>query len=183
MGFVPAIVPPALFPFAAPLQTGWYIGPPSTSTAGNSKSVDYLRSSPLVVPVRCSFDRIEQEINVAGTAGALVRLGIYASDELLRPGALVLDAGTVASDSTGWKSTTVDVTLDPGLYWVTAVTQVAAATLACINSGVGIAADNQASGSVFGIRSNANSFSGALPATYPAFVRDANGPIVKLRVA
>jgi hypothetical protein len=45
----------------------------------------------------------------------------------MRPAALTLDAGTIASDSTGRKEITIDQDLDAGIYWLAAVAQAGSA--------------------------------------------------------
>lgn len=81
--------------------------------------------TPVVVPVARSFDRIAVNVQTAsagGTAPAM-RLGIYADDGTFsKPGALVLDCGTVTITATGiqFTATGLPLTLPPGLYWLAA---------------------------------------------------------------
>lgn len=73
-----------------------------------------------------TIDRITCGVSTAGTATSVVRLGIY-SDTDGAPDALLLDAGTVAGDSTGYKEITVSQALSVAtLYWIVCVWQVAA---------------------------------------------------------
>lgn len=57
----------------------------------------------------------------AAAAGSLARLAVYAANASGKPGALIVDAGTVATDSTGYKNITLGtpVILMPGLYFLT----------------------------------------------------------------
>jgi hypothetical protein len=49
-------------------------------------------------------------------------LGIYSSTSGIdTPGARLLDAGTVAVTSTGWKSITISQSLTAGTYWLVAL--------------------------------------------------------------
>jgi hypothetical protein len=85
--------------------------------------------SPLMAPASTSIDRIGIEVTSAGTASVSVcRLGIWANSGGA-PGTLLLDAGTVATDSTGLKEITISQALTLGtLYWLGVVPQDAAAT-------------------------------------------------------
>jgi hypothetical protein len=85
--------------------------------------------SPLTAPASVSIDRIGIEVTSAGTAAtSICRLGIWA-DSGGAPGTLVLDAGTVATDSTGLKEITISQSLTVGtLYWLGVAPQGAAGT-------------------------------------------------------
>lgn len=84
-----------------------------------------LRLAPFFVPVRRAFDRIGMDLSIAASAGGVLRMGIYAQGAGW-PGALLLDAGTVDSTSTGPREIVIAQTLDPGFYWLAVVAQVAA---------------------------------------------------------
>lgn len=71
-----------------------------------------------------TFDRIGIDI-VSGTAGSVVRLGIYNVGSDGKPGTVELDAGTVAADSAGQKEITISHSLAPGRYYIAAAAQVA----------------------------------------------------------
>jgi hypothetical protein len=81
-----------------------------------------------------TFDRIACRVNTAASSGGVVRLGIYeaTSDGLV--GNLILDAGTVATNSTGVKEITISQTLAAGKYWLAVVGQVAGCTLRADNA-------------------------------------------------
>lgn len=85
---------------------------------------------PWIVPVRRAFDRIGINVTTAATAasGGVLRLGIYA-DSGGKPGALIVDAGTISSETLGSREITITQTLDPGVYWLAAVAQVAVCTV------------------------------------------------------
>jgi hypothetical protein len=85
--------------------------------------------SPLIVSATTTINRIGIEVTSAGTAATSVcRLGIWANSGNA-PGTLVLDAGTVATDSTGLKEITISQSLTVGtLYWLGVAPQGAAAT-------------------------------------------------------
>jgi hypothetical protein len=59
------------------------------------------------------------EITAAGESGSVFRFGIWNDDGAGKPGTLLLDAGTAATDgSTGAFEVTVSQALSPGIYWV-----------------------------------------------------------------
>ncbi len=103
------------------LFTGTAAGPVGTS-GGSAIGAGRMMFVPWWTPRRIRLDRIGVRVQTAATAGSLARLGIYnAADTTLLPSSLVLDAGTVAIDSTGTKEITIDQYLDPGYYWATVV--------------------------------------------------------------
>jgi hypothetical protein len=87
-----------------------------------------LRLYPWVVPNDVTLTRIGAEVTSAGEAGSKVRLGIYADDGSGYPGALVLDAGTIAGDSATVQELTISQFLPAGLYWIGAAVQVVTTT-------------------------------------------------------
>lgn len=127
-----------------------------------------LRAYPLVIARSVLVDRVEGFINTVGSAGALVRVGIY-GDTNGAPDALVLDAGTTngtVGGSVDW-TITVNVTLPAGRYWLVSVTQGAPATppvLRAFNSAAG-PSNNDPNGSEGG-----NSTSAAMGAGGSAYV-------------
>src|SRR5688500_9696138 len=79
------------------MRSGLYYAPNGTlSTVAPSNQ--QMRAMPFIIPNALTLDRIACETTVDGEAGSVVRLGIYADDGNGYPGALVLDAGTVAGD-------------------------------------------------------------------------------------
>ena len=95
-----------------------------------------------------SIARIGAVVRGAGSAGALVRLGVRADDGDAFPGALLLDAGTIDGTSVASQEITLGsaLLLPPGDYWTTAVSQGATtpATVECVNN----AMDTVASGAI-----------------------------------
>lgn len=93
----------------------------STGTRGVFANRDYY--GPLYVPQTITLDRLACRVSTAAaSAGDNLRLGIFEADWQWQPGALVLDAGEVAADTTGTKAVTIDQTLEPGRYlWALAV--------------------------------------------------------------
>lgn len=102
----------------------WY-GPISFGSASNGTKVSVqaqMEAYPFVVNQSTTFDRIGINCSGAGTAGAVVRLGIYNNSGGL-PTTLVLDAGTIDATGTGDKTITISQVLAAGIYWLAACTQ------------------------------------------------------------
>lgn len=154
----------------------YYLTTPHTATStsatlGNGTG----RFSPWTVRRTMQFTRIGSEITSAGEAGSVLRLGIYADNGTGYPGALVLDAGTIAGDSATVQEITISQILTPGLYWVGGVVQAAPSTqptvrtiamdltgLVPLTAGTIPAANHPAGVAFVGF-----SMTGALPATWP----------------
>lgn len=110
----------------APLMaSGQWYGPPGAVTTVNRPNA-FITYGRLAVP-EVTVDRIGVEITGAGSAGALLRLGIYADDGG-KPGALLLDAGTVDGTLTGVQSISISKTLDAQVVWLAVAVQGAPVT-------------------------------------------------------
>lgn len=107
-----------------PFRTGMYSTFPHPSRTTFTLPVNRLFFVPFPIATERAIDRIAFEVTTGGTAGSVGRLGIYADDDG-NPGALLLDAGTVDTTSTGAKEIAVAETLDAGLSWLAIVAQVA----------------------------------------------------------
>jgi len=80
-------------------------------------SANNLYASPIFIPVTTAFDQIA--INVTTAVAGNARLGIYEDNGRVYPGRLVIDAGEVATGTTGVKTISIAPTLKGGkLYWV-----------------------------------------------------------------
>src|SRR5688572_14621086 len=79
-------------------------GNPSMSTL--SFSIENIRALPILWNRGGKIDKLGINVSSAGGAGCKARLAIYeaTSETDLYPGELVLDAGELAADSTGFKS-------------------------------------------------------------------------------
>lgn len=101
-----------------PLAAGIYYTPIATGdgAAASIPPEASMRGARFVVGRDCSIDRIACRVTVAGTTGALVRLGLFRIDP--RSGALTLlvDGGTVSAESTGIKSVTVSQAVKAGWH-------------------------------------------------------------------
>ncbi len=98
------------------LRTGEYYCNLTSVGTGIALTADTLYSVPLIVARAITVDRIACEVTTAGAASTAARLGIYNNGTNLHPGALLLDAGTVAVDSTGVKAITINQALSKGIY-------------------------------------------------------------------
>lgn len=111
------------------LKTGNYYFTASPNTSGSTTlGTGNLRLTPWPVPNTVTLTRIGAEVIAAGDAGCKFRLGIYADDGSGYPGALVLDAGTIAGDAATAQEIVISQALSPGLYWVGGASQIITTT-------------------------------------------------------
>jgi hypothetical protein len=120
---------------------------------------------PFFTPRAVSMANLGLEVTTIGTAGAVVRLGMYYGT-LDAPTTLAIDAGTIVATSTGFKEVAAGFANLSGAFWLAAVAQVAASTVRVINGSpmhppASIAAPENAAG----LKHNA-AVAGALPATF-----------------
>lgn len=96
-------------------------------------SVNTLRATPFVVSKVTTIEQMALNVTAAG-ASSNIRVGIYADNGNMYPGALVVDAGSVATATTGVKTYTtgLPVVLSPGLYWLACVGNGTAPTIRAI---------------------------------------------------
>lgn len=84
---------------------------------------DTLYAHPIIISQQRTLDRIGVFTTTSGTN--FLRLGIYANSEdspNLFPGELLLDAGTITFNGVAsWKGIIINITLDPGVYWLACV--------------------------------------------------------------
>lgn len=108
-----------------PKITGRYLAGPSFVNTGAAPTLNRLNYAGAMVPAG-TIDRIGVWITAGGTAGSVVRLGLYDTDTSTGdPGSLLVDGGTVDTTGTGFKEVTVSTTVTAGLLWIAAVAQVA----------------------------------------------------------
>lgn len=88
----------------------------TVSTAARAR--DVLVAHPFIVERKITIDRIGIEITAAGTAGSVVRLGIYNDDGNIYPGTPLINAGTIAGDSATVQSIVINQEMEAGLYWL-----------------------------------------------------------------
>lgn len=103
----------------------WYTANAATAAQLNALTAltaNRIYAIPFIAPARGgTLDRIAIRVDTA-VAASVVRLGIYENnndDTTIYPGALLLDAGTVTSASTGVKTITISQALTASkLYWL-----------------------------------------------------------------
>lgn len=119
--------------------------------AGLAFSNNFLFISPIFIPQAFTADRIGINVSTASaTAGAEARLGIFTHDVATGAVSLVLDAGAVATGTTGDKEIIISQALDAGTYWLGFV-QTGGASFLYANAARGInrSASNNTAGSVY----------------------------------
>ena len=88
-------------------------------------SPDELYSVPIYVALPTSYTKMMCRVTTAGAAGKVIRMGIYTAKKKagvgIEPDALLLDAGTVAADSTSYKELAVALALVPGFYFLVCI--------------------------------------------------------------
>ena len=167
------------------LPSGYYIRTPGATVTTGSTSTGFLRTCPVFINRAVTVTRIGAEVTGAGTAGAVVRLGIYSSTAAGLPGTLLLDAGTIDGTSATYQEITISQALTPGLYWLTACTQVASSTLRVWAAGGAPSvpqSTNPTTNVASGFRDGGNN-TGALPSTFVTLVDNATPVVVVLKVA
>lgn len=166
----------------------WYPTVPCTGTGTNQIPNQALRLAPFDVPRSLTLSGLAVEVSTAGEASSTFRFGIYADDGTGYPGLLVLDAGTVAADTTGVKTLTISQALTPGRYWVGGVTQGAATTPATLrtpaNAMVSIGSSTTPATTSSLMAYNQTGVSGALPSPFTTSVSGAGqAPRIYVQIA
>lgn len=146
-------------------------------TSGNL-TANYIYVMPFVAVQRMRVDRIGCRVSGAGAPGAACRVGIYRDDGNRYPSSLVVDGGPVDCTGTGDLLASVDVWLEPGLYWMAFLCNDATITFE-INEG---ARSLRLIGNVNAICWAVSYAYGALPAAYPGGAGVTNGPIPNYRI-
>jgi len=151
--------------------TGRYYTMPQTGTAltACAPAINTLWAIPFVAERKISLDTIAFNVTTAGGTGSKARVGIYSDSGNLNPSTLLVDGLGVTTTTTGVKSATISVTLDPGVYWLVYSAGTAAPTIRCLAAGsvvpvLGVGASLPTSpGAGWSVASTY----GALPATFP----------------
>jgi hypothetical protein len=101
---------------------------PRDANSGSQLVNDRMYLVPFPLGVTRTLSKLRVRIGSSGTgsAGAVIRIGVYSTNGTYQPDALVLDAGTVdATVAAGSILTLTGLTtvLTPGMYWLAAVVQ------------------------------------------------------------
>lgn len=162
-------------------SSGRYLNSGSFVATTFATGIAYMRCRKIWIPASLTFDRIACHVSFGGTAGAVVRLGIYRSDSNGLPSTLILDAGTVDSTSTGVKEITISQTLAAGSYWLAEAAQVAGCSLTADTSVNGWFFETSfATGPMVTLEQA--SVTGALPSTWTGTGKPTQAPRIMLRV-
>ncbi len=117
----------------------YYVGHLTPGTGTATPVASELRLLPFYVSTPRAIDRLGCNVSTAGSAGHVARLGIYNADPNTGlPTTVIIDAGSVAVDTTGVKEVVVSVTLH-GLHWVGLTTQSGTFTIVATASTVAVA--------------------------------------------
>jgi hypothetical protein len=121
-----------------------------------------IRYEPILVVTPITVDGIVIEVATAGGASTTARLGIYNADADWQPTSRVIDAGTVAVDSTGVKTAVISQVLAAGRYLLAFNTD-GAPVMRTIRAG------GRFAGYVTGLGTSPFIFSLTVASTYAAF--------------
>ena len=105
---------------------------PITGVTPKTMANSTLYAHPFFVAKTVTFTKARLRVTGAGGAGSKIRYGIYANDATHAcPGALILDFGEVAGDSSSDKDSTINLTLSPGtMYWLVMGANITSGSLA-----------------------------------------------------
>jgi hypothetical protein len=172
----------------ARLRPSMYYASPAT-TGTSQITLNRLSATPIFIGRRITVDRIGFNVTAPAAAGGTAQLAIYA--DVLDgvggyPGALVTGTtGSVATDTSGFKEASISAVLNPGLYWLALVPQVAAPSATVITGAGYQTVGYQGSGAVLGRAAYVqDSVTAALPSVFTSSA-NAQGvpPQVQVRVA
>jgi hypothetical protein len=117
-----------LYGFEGTWPSGSYLQPDGVISSGTLVA-DRVYYGPLWVPSARTVTSMEVDCTAAGAGGTpTIRLGLYLPDAAGRPGALLVDAGTVDATLTGLLAKTVSQAMPRGLLWTAVVAQGATTT-------------------------------------------------------
>ncbi|WGH22028.1 hydrolase [Gordonia phage MerCougar] len=165
----------------------WYVMQNSGNTTRQPSANGESRFGRFVAGRACTLVEIGLEVTVAGSAGSLIRFGVYAYDpETGTVGALLVDAGTVEAETVGFKTKAISVPVTVGQHFLAgAVIQGNPATRPTFRAlnGTDPFITNADGGSVSsnGFQNFTNNMTGALPGT-PGFGFGGGGAMFKVMV-
>jgi hypothetical protein len=183
-----AALPGTYAPARFKLRSGYWYVPQVHSVVTGIRAEGAFEAAAFDVDASATLDRIACDITVAGSSGAVVRLGIYDTDANGTPGALVLDAGTVNGASTGILTIATSQAVAPGRYWLGAVSQGAAGTRPTLRVASGTSLPGVGAPGGGFIQFSARGYqmtgvSGALPGSFTIAAAASTTPQVAVRVA
>lgn len=168
------------------IRTGrYYPAGGDTGPAVNTLTLNQLYVVPFEAGDAFTAVRISCEVTTIGTAGNVLRLGLYDSLDGI-PNNRLVDGGTVAGDVLGGKEVVINQALGPGLYWVAIASQVAASGQVRADSAYHskyVANDALPAAATYASYMQNAAVAGALPAAFGAFVAQALAPKLFLKAA
>lgn len=112
---------------ALPMVSNFYYTAPASNSV-NTANLNRTFYIPIFVTENTTFDRIAVRTSGTFSGSGVARLGIYANSGG-QPGAVVLDAGTVATTAANTTyEITINQTLSAGIYWLAMCSQTNATT-------------------------------------------------------
>lgn len=172
-----------------PLRAGYYYAGAAGAVSTGQLAEGSLRGSRLLVGRTCTLDTIAVEVTTAGSAGALVRVGLYLYDPASNSGTLLVDGGTVDATTTGVKTVTISQAVTKGQILVLAsAVQGGASTrpIVRVNGGYDPTIGDASAATVVGNSAAgfnmAAGVSGALPASPSGFGMSVSNGVARLAV-
>lgn len=111
-----------------PLVSGSYYTAAATGTSTVQLAESTMRGARIVAGRACTINEIGVEVATLGSAGALVRLGLYSLAPATGVLTRLVDGGTVSATTTGYKSVAVSQAVAKGDQLVAVAVQQGAAT-------------------------------------------------------
>jgi hypothetical protein len=146
----------------------WYnngLFPPANANFTNQLAIRYV---PFFIDADITITRIGINVNTIAPASSTCRVGVYNNDaSTCQPSTRIVDAGTMALDSTGAKSITgLSVALTKGLYWLAYVGSANSGTISGIGTNAVLDVKGQANIGAVGFAGFNQTFTyGALPSS------------------
>jgi len=176
-----ANIPDGPVPAPRKLISGRYYRPVPYTPVTIAPAAGTATVVPFYVPQLRSLDQLAIDVTTLA-GGSTITLGIYGSDEFGQPLGLILDAGTVDSSTTGFKTKSVSRALTPGWYWLASMPLGGTPTVRANNSSDASGLVTTSAGSTAAALNGylATSLS-ALPARWTSTTAGASSPIVLAR--
>jgi hypothetical protein len=165
--------------------SGRYYYSQNIPQSASALTINQLMATPLLIGRSLSLDRIAVNVGSGGTAGSVVRLGIYSDDGNGLPGSLLVDAGTVVTTGTGVQEATINQAVSPGWIWLAGAAQVAVpqiARTAGIYYPMGYTTATVTNSALASAYIHNGTVSGTLPGTFLPTTNNA-GFVISVRVA
>lgn len=171
--------------YTVPLKSGWYY-PSDGGNPNHGMLYQTLWLAPFDLEQAHTLKSLNIQVKTAGVAGATIRLGVYSSDGAGGVGNLLVDAGTVAGDSTGIKSAAISTASAADRIWLGAVWQGVNGSAPALQGSQRVVrsvgwssfVDNFASG-IYGY--SWGGITGALPASLPVPTSYENGQVPNIQ--